>query len=201
MRYLVNGQEMKEIDRRSIEDYGIPSLVLMERAALKVAKEAESILMERFGTLRKRVCAVCGLGNNGADGAAVARMLFLHGASVSVLLPEFEGKMSREMEVQLSIVKKLGIPVYEAENFEEESCDLIIDAVFGIGLTRPVGGRYQTMIEWINAQEDAVVISVDIPCCFSNLRYRRTGTPISSTLPIIIILSGRRRKQAAMLSI
>ena len=77
MRYLVNGREMKEIDRRTIEDYGIPSLVLMERAAFCVAQEAEQILKERSsdGSLKGYVWAVCGMGNNGADGVAAARML------------------------------------------------------------------------------------------------------------------------------
>ena len=81
MRHLVTGREMKEIDRRSIEEFGIPSMVLMERAALKVAEKAEEILKKKgTGTEKKgTVWAVCGLGNNGADGVAAARMLFLHG--------------------------------------------------------------------------------------------------------------------------
>ena len=87
MRYLVNGREMKEIDRRTIEDYGIPSLVLMERAAFCVAQEAEQILKERSsdGSLKGYVWAVCGMGNNGADGVAAARMLKLHGAHLWAL--------------------------------------------------------------------------------------------------------------------
>ena len=121
MRYLVSGKEMKAIDMRSIHEYGIPSLVLMERAALEVAKAAEELLMGAgMGAWAKdgqkkclagnRVWAVCGLGNNGADGVAVARMLHLHGALVSVLLPGMDLKMSGEMEIQLDIAKKLEIP-------------------------------------------------------------------------------------------
>ena len=76
MKAVLSGKEMKEFDARSIRGYGIPSLVLMERAAMAVAEKAEEILeRERAGT----VWSVCGFGNNGADGVAAARMLFLKG--------------------------------------------------------------------------------------------------------------------------
>ena len=92
MKDLLNAAEMKAVDQRSIEEYGIPSLVLMERAALEVVKRAGELLepglsgnealeygpgRERLLKERKRktVWAVCGFGNNGADGAAAARML------------------------------------------------------------------------------------------------------------------------------
>lgn len=170
MRYLVNGREMKEIDRRSIEDYGIPSLVLMERAALCVAQETETILRKQSGngTLTGRVWAACGLGNNGADGVAAARMLHLHGVQVSILLPGTSGRMSEEMEIQLEIAKKLGISVYTVEDFIPGTCDLVIDAVFGIGLKRPVEGAYAELVGLIGEQTEAAVVSVDIPSGISS---------------------------------
>lgn len=189
MRYLMTGKEMKAMDMRSIEEYGIPSLVLMERAAFEVANVVEEMLGDekrrnRNGTsneicekgteLRakdKRVLAVCGLGNNGADGVAVARILYLHGAAVSVLLPFLEGKMSSEMEIQLEIAKKLGISVYTPEDFIPGACDVVIDALFGIGLTRPVEGVYADMISLIREQAEvfgAKVVSVDIPSGISS---------------------------------
>jgi len=170
MRYLVNGKEMKEIDRRTIEDYGIPSLVLMERAAYCVAQEAERILKERSGngSLKGTVWAVCGLGNNGADGVAAARMLKLHGVESSVILPTLTGRMSQELITQLEIAKKLDIPVYTPEDFVPGTCDLIIDAVFGIGLTRFVEGAYAELIRLMNDQKDAAVVSVDIPSGISS---------------------------------
>lgn len=174
MRYLVTGKEMKAIDMRSIQEFGIPSLVLMERAALEVAKEAEQLLLN-IGNSRsvsgKRVLAVCGLGNNGADGVAAARMLYLHGAEASILIPIWDGSMSREMEVQLEIAKKLEIPIYTPEEFIPGACDVVIDAIFGIGLTRPVEGVYAEMIALIGAQEErfgAKVVSVDIPSGISS---------------------------------
>lgn len=163
MRDLLNAAEMKAVDQRSIEEYGIPSLVLMERAALEVVKRARELLepglsgnealehgpgRERLLKERKRktVWAVCGFGNNGADGAAAARMLTLQGFSSVILLPSLEGKRSRELEVQLSVAEKLGIPILTLGDPLPEACDLIIDAVFGIGLSRPVEGVYKELI-------------------------------------------------------
>lgn len=162
MKDLLNAAEMKAVDQRSIEEYGIPSLVLMERAALEVVKRARELLepglsgnealehgpgRERLLKERKRktVWAVCGFGNNGADGAAAARMLTLQGFSSVILLPSLEGKRSRELEVQLSIVKA-GDPHLTLGDPLPEACDLILDAVFGIGLSRPVEGVYKELI-------------------------------------------------------
>lgn len=174
MRYLVTGKEMKAIDMRSIEDFGIPSLVLMERAALEVAKEVEQLLLNTGNSRSvsgKRVLAVCGLGNNGADGVAAARMLHLHGVEASILLPSWDGNMSSEMKVQLEIAKKLEIPVYTLEEYIPGACDVVIDAIFGIGLTRPVEGVYAEMIALIQTQAEqfgAKVVSVDIPSGISS---------------------------------
>ena len=183
MKAVLSGKEMKAFDTSSIKGYGIPSLVLMERAALAAADEAERILREeKAGT----VWSVCGFGNNGADGVAAARMLFLKGYDVKIVFPQRDGKGSEELEAQLNIVKRLGIPVMTAEelpSFEENreaanpfakkeektACrGVILDAVFGIGLSRNVEGTYKKLIEWINAQADMKKIAVDIPSGISS---------------------------------
>ena len=172
MRYLVTGSEMKAIDMRYIHEYGIPSLVLMERAALEVANKAETLaksMQNRFH--RSTVWSVCGLGNNGADGVAAARILHLRGYSTAVILPAVDGRMSEEMEIQLAIVEKMGIPVHRSDEMILGVCDVVIDAVFGIGLTRPVEGAYAELIELICTQKNdfgAKVISVDIPSGISS---------------------------------
>lgn len=174
MKAVLNGKEMKEFDARSIKGYGIPSLVLMERAAMAVAEKAEEILeKEEAGT----VWSVCGFGNNGADGVAAARMLFLKGYDVKIVFPQRDGKGSEELEAQLNVVKRLGIPVMTAEDLPDlvekqipaqpfrkarerkRSCrGVILDAIFGIGLSRNVEGAYRKLIRWINGQEDMKVI-------------------------------------------
>ncbi len=174
MRYLVNGREMKAIDMRSIHDYGIPSLVLMERAALEVANKAERLIELRKPCVTSHkgvVWSVCGLGNNGADGVAAARILHLRGYAVMIILPSLDGHMSEEMEMQLSIAEKVGIPIHRLEELIPGVCDLVIDAVFGIGLTRPVEGVHAELLELIRTQQEdfgAKVISVDIPSGISS---------------------------------
>ena len=184
MKAVFSGKEMKEFDARSIKGYGIPSLVLMERAAMAVAEKAEEILeKERAGT----VWSVCGFGNNGADGVAAARMLFLKGYDVKIVFPQRDGKGSEELEAQLNVVKRLGIPVMTAEDLPDpvekkspvqpfrkdgerkRSCrGVILDAIFGIGLSRNVEGAYRKLIRWINGQEGMKVIAVDIPSGISS---------------------------------
>ncbi len=174
MRYLVNGREMKAIDMRSIHDYGIPSLVLMERAALEVANKAERLIELRTTCVPSHkgvVWSVCGLGNNGADGVAAARILHLRGYAAAIILPSQDGHMSEEMEIQLSIAEKLGIPIHRLDDLIPGVCDVVIDAVFGIGLTRPVEGVYAELLELIHTQReeyDSKIVSVDIPSGISS---------------------------------
>ena len=81
MKYILNSREMKQCDSRTIEHYGLPSMVLMERAALSVV----SFLHER-DLWQKKIVILCGSGNNGGDGLAIARLLYLEGCQVSVCL-------------------------------------------------------------------------------------------------------------------
>lgn len=196
MRYLVNGKEMKAIDMRSIHEYGIPSLVLMERAALEVANGAERLAagadsdsdVSRFRKFRKRtIWAVCGLGNNGADGVAAARMLHLRGYSASVILPAVDGRMSEEMEVQLAIAEKLGISIHRSDELVPGVCDVVIDAIFGIGLTRPVEGAYADLVKMIQTQREvfgAKVVSVDIPSGISSETGDALGCAVQADLTV-----------------
>ena len=77
MKYILNSREMKQCDSRTIEHYGLPSMVLMERAALSVV----SFLHER-DLWQKKIVILCGSGNNGGDGLAIARLLYLEGGQV-----------------------------------------------------------------------------------------------------------------------
>lgn len=169
MRFLVTGREMKDIDMRSIHDYGIPSMVMMERAALEVVKEAEFFCKAKHGGVISETCriwSVCGFGNNGADGVAAARILHLRGYSPMIILPSVDGRMSEEMELQLAIAEKLEIPIKRLDEVSSARCDVIIDAVFGIGLARPVEGAYEELVRLINSQKEnfgAKIISVDVP--------------------------------------
>lgn len=164
MHYIADAVEAKEIDRISIQEIGIPSMVLMERAAMSVA----SCIMETTDPESDSILAVCGTGNNGGDGVAVIRILQEAGYSVTVLVLGQIEKCSEEMRQQIAIAEKLGVPVrffLGSEFVTEEKLDkytVIIDAIFGIGLSREITGIYQYWITWINCAA-AKVVSVDIP--------------------------------------
>ena len=144
MRYLVTGEQMKEIDGYTIGTVGIPSLVLMERAAMAVAREAEKLAGKADS-----IWAVCGTGNNGADGVAAARMLALKGYSVTVILVGSEERGTREFHTQLEIARKLGLSIAEWKDFIPGRCGLVIDGIFGVGLSREVEGEYREILEKI----------------------------------------------------
>ncbi len=163
MKYVVNAMEMKHIDQYTIEKVGIPSVVLMERAAHAVVSE---IMKEvPAGTLQDRLCVVlCGKGNNGADGLAAARMLHIIGMRPVVYFPG-EGR-GEEWRTQYQIVKNLKIPVCDLNGLEEilkeDRAGLIVDALFGIGLNRGIEGEMAQVIGMAN-QSRAYRATVDIP--------------------------------------
>jgi len=159
MKYSVTGTQMKQIDSCTIKQVEIPSMVLMERAAMEVAREVETLA---GGDCRCRIWSVCGTGNNGADGIAAARMLHEKGYDVTVILAGDAGHQTEEHKAQQRIAAHMGVVLVEYEEFIPDSCDIIIDAIFGIGLTRPVGGVYRSLIKMLR-QQDGRVVAVDIP--------------------------------------
>jgi ADP-dependent NAD(P)H-hydrate dehydratase / NAD(P)H-hydrate epimerase len=165
MRYLTDSHTMKAVDNCSIHEFGIPSVVLMERAALGVSAFLRKHAEHNNKKTGIKVVCVCGSGNNGADGLAAARQLNEDGIDVHVVFAgTSEG--TDEYRLQKSIVGNLGIDCVEYDgNIDFSEYDYIIDAIFGIGLSRAVEGRYAQVIEAINkAREnpDTKIIAVDI---------------------------------------
>lgn len=154
MEYIVNAKEMKYCDENTISHYGIPSLVLMERAALSVVEE-----IFRRGMDCRNVLILCGSGNNGADGLAVARLLYLKGISVQVYLTGDKKRFSPQMKQQYEIAMKYNIPFVTSC---EPDYSLVVDAVFGIGLSRRPDEVLTHLFDQIN-QWNCEKISVDIP--------------------------------------
>lgn len=154
-KYFVSSEEMKKYDAVTISHYGIPSLVLMERAALAVTEE-----IEKRTKRGQRVLVLSGCGNNGGDGIAVGRILMQHGYLVDfVLLGNREG-CSEETGRQIAIIEKYGCLLQG--KLEDKEYDIIVDALFGIGLSRAVEGSYAQAIEKVNNMS-AFICSVDIP--------------------------------------
>ncbi len=155
MRYILTDEEMKSYDGWTIRSMGIPSLVLMERAALSCT----AALYEEAFDLR-RVLAVCGTGNNGADGVAAARILHLRGISTKVWMVGNPEKYSPDLRTQIKIAENYGVTFVHSPDFREYTT--IVDALFGIGLHRNLEGVFADAVHKIN-DSGARVLSVDVP--------------------------------------
>jgi ADP-dependent NAD(P)H-hydrate dehydratase / NAD(P)H-hydrate epimerase len=154
---------MREIDKYCIEDLKIPGIVLMENAALKVVKNLSHENNKSFAI-------VCGRGNNGGDGFAIARHLHVLGRKVEVFLVGSKEGMSEESTTNYTILKNMGIAITKINNFEDINelrdavgrCDATVDALFGTGLSKNVEGIYDMAISIIN-ENSKYTISVDVP--------------------------------------
>ncbi|MBQ6807372.1 MAG: NAD(P)H-hydrate dehydratase [Lachnospiraceae bacterium] len=156
MEYLVSQDEMKQYDKNTIEYFKVPSLVLMERAALVTVEQ----LRKEKGNDSFHVLVISGCGNNGGDGFAIGRLLMLQGCKVDFVLLGKKEKCSEETALQIAIVEQYGKRIYD--RIPKDEYDIVIDAIFGIGLSRDIGGIYKETIEEIN-RSDAYVCAVDIP--------------------------------------
>lgn len=158
MEHIVTAKEMKIYDRYTTENIGIPSLVLMERAAIETAD-----VLSRYVKQGIRVVIFAGTGNNGGDALAAGRILAERGAKVTFYMPGDEDHASVETARQISIVRNLGYPVLN--ELTEEEYDIVIDGLFGTGLSRNITGDYEKAIQKINRlrEKGALVAAVDIP--------------------------------------
>ena len=182
--FVVTPDEIRRIDRRAIDEFGIPGIVLMENAALRVVE-----VINKYYPLKKRdlVVVLAGGGNNGGDGLAVARHLFFDGVQVEVILLAQPERITGDAKINLEIVRRTGIPVYDALNSdgfqlaEQRLCraSLIVDAIFGTGLSRPVEGIFARIIEAVN-DADAPVVAVDIPSGINGDNGHVMGTAVKA---------------------
>ena len=155
MKYALGSGQMKAIDRYTIETVGIPSMVLMEKAAMAVVRHTKELCSEK-----DTILAVCGYGNNGGDGIAAARILFMEGYNVAIYMVGEKERATKETKQQMKIAKKIGVPMLRKVKLEEYT--VIMDAIFGIGLTRAVAGEFRKVVDNIN-NSGAKVVAVDIP--------------------------------------
>ncbi|MBA3019150.1 MAG: NAD(P)H-hydrate dehydratase [Proteobacteria bacterium] len=165
--YLVTAGEMQEMDRQTIESYGLPGRVLMENAGLG----ATQILLKQFkGLVDKKVGIVAGRGNNGGDGFVMARYLSQKGISVTVYLLAKKSMVKGDAAENLNLLAPLDITVIEMpdqKSFSKNKTsmlhqDIWIDAILGTGLKSDVKGYFRKIIEFINSLARPV-FSVDIP--------------------------------------
>lgn len=158
LQSIVTAQEMKEFDRATIGEIGIPSAVLMERAALAVTERIRRIIGDKQGASTALV--VVGVGNNGGDGLAIARLLSEQGLRVEVWIVGNVEKCSEAFARQLSILKHYAVTFCDKPGAEEYT--IIVDAMFGVGLSRPIAGVCRDAVDTINSLK-GYVVAVDLP--------------------------------------
>ena len=156
-------EKIREADAFTIENEPVASIDLMERAASKVY----DWFMKRCKTKEVSVKIFCGIGNNGGDGLALARMLFFTGIIPQVFVVRFSDKMSRDCEVNFNRLKEeTETPMYDI--FSEDDFplinekDIVVDAIFGSGLNRNIEGFAAELISHLN-NNNAIRIAIDIP--------------------------------------
>ncbi len=166
---------MQRIDRMTIDEYGVSSSALMERAGFAVAQKVRSLFE------RRKVIVICGGGNNGGDGIVAARNLFNWGWNVRVLLLSRENKMSEDCRAQYRTAKKLRVPMEFRTDISRADLHsaLVIDAVFGTGINKPVRPPVSDIISFLNRSE-APVVSVDVPSGISTDDGRVMGVAVKA---------------------
>ncbi len=187
---VLTARQMREADRRTIEDLGVPSLVLMENAGREVAAAIEA----EFGNLvGRRVAVLCGRGNNGGDGFVVARLLHHRGVDVSVFLAGRVPDVKGDALVNLERVQGLGLPVAEiGRQLEWERRApvlahhaLVVDALFGTGLTAPLAGLLAAIVEDINGA-GVPIVSIDLPSGLSADTHALIGPSVRAALTVTL---------------
>lgn len=183
MKYVLSSREMKQWDSATIQEKGIPSLVLMERAALAVVLEVKKLL-EKEGQgkgSKPRVLILCGSGNNGGDGFAAARLLLLDGIHTEVWFVGKESSLTEETVLQKKIYENYG-GIF-CRNPKPDEYTVIVDALLGIGLSRPVTGNYEEAICLVNGSGRPVV-AVDLPSGISADTGEVLGCALRATVTV-----------------
>ena len=176
MRYLLTEKQMRVGDDRTIHEFGVPSMVLMERAALKSVE-----VLEEAGMDCSEVLVVCGSGNNGGDGFAIARLLHLKGYNVYPVFVGNETSRSEETKQQMGILEKYGVSI--GNTIEKREYSVIIDAVFGIGITREITGHYADVIKQMNRLRGGKA-AIDIPSGIDAAGGQVMGTAFRADLTV-----------------
>jgi NAD(P)H-hydrate epimerase len=187
---ILNAAQMREADRYTIEDIGIPSLVLMENAGRQVVAALEAAYEPR---LDGRVAILCGRGNNGGDGFVVARTLAQRGIDTAVFVVGALSDVRGDARINLDILGRLGITVVEVNDeqswelhFSEiAQCTLIVDAIFGTGLKSPLAGMMETVVADVNAS-GIPIVAIDLPSGLSADTPHILGDCIDASMTVTL---------------
>jgi len=183
--FVLDRDSVRAVDRAAVEEYGIPGIVLMENASRALAVEALRMLRESNAG-EGLVLIVCGSGNNGGDGWALARHLHNAGARAVVAVLG-EPRPETDAGLNCAICRKMGVAEIGVDRLDEHAAaDLIVDAIFGTGLDRPVQGRAAEVIEWIN-HTGRPVLAVDVPSGLDCDTGRPLGVAVKATKTVSFV--------------
>ena len=168
MVHLLTAEQMREMDRATIEDLGVPSMVLMETAGRAVAVAARELAEQTAGD--GSVLLLVGLGNNGGDAVVAARHLANADVPVTLAIAGDPGRARGDLAAQLAIADKISLPTVTVhEDMADDDLDelvalhdVLVDGLFGTGLSRPVGGLPARLIDAVHRVAPPVV-AIDIP--------------------------------------
>jgi hydroxyethylthiazole kinase-like uncharacterized protein yjeF len=175
---VASAKQMREMDLQAIENLGIPEEILMENAG----QASFQVLSREFGVAGKRYCIFCGIGNNGGDGLVVARQILSGGGTPRVFIVGDPDRLHGAAKINMEIVSRLPIVVKRVKEIASVppavvQCDGIVDALFGTGLDREVGGIHREVIELVN-MSGKPVLSLDIPSGVNGDTAEVMGTAI-----------------------
>src|SRR3954470_18833469 len=187
---VLNTQQMREADRRTIDEVGIPSIVLMENAGRQAVAAMEAAF-EDLATMH--VGVMCGRGNNGGDGFVVARTLIQRGVEISVFLLGSVADVRGDARTNLEVLGRIGLTVVELTNAQEwelhfseiSRCELIVDAILGTGFHGQLSGLLETVVADLNGL-GVPIVAIDLPTGLSADTSDVEGEAIEASMTITL---------------
>jgi hydroxyethylthiazole kinase-like uncharacterized protein yjeF len=187
---VLNTQQMREADRRTIDDVGIPAIVLMENAGRQAVAAMEAAF-EDLAT--SHVGVLCGRGNNGGDGFVVARTLLQRGVETSVFLLGSVAEVRGDARTNLQVLGRIGVTVVEITNAQEwelhsseiSRCDLLVDAILGTGFHGRLSGLLETVVADVNGL-GVPVVAIDLPTGVSADSHEIDGEAIEASMTVTL---------------
>src|SRR4051812_18158028 len=187
---VLNTQQMREADRQTIDEVGIPSVVLMENAGRQAVAAMEAAFEDLASS---KVGVLCGRGNNGGDGFVVARTLAQRGIEAIVFLLAAVTDVRGDARTNLEILGRVGVTVVEINNAQEwelhfsevSECDLIVDAIVGTGFHGPLSGLLETVVADVNGL-GVPVVAIDLPTGVSADSHEIEGEAIEASMTVTL---------------
>jgi ADP-dependent NAD(P)H-hydrate dehydratase / NAD(P)H-hydrate epimerase len=187
---VLNTDQMREADRRTIQDIGLPSIVLMENAGRQTVAAMEAAF-DTLGT--SRVAVLCGRGSNGGDGFVVARTLVQRGIEALVFLLGSVAEVQGDARINLEVLGHIGLTIVEITTAQEwelhfsavSECDIVVDAIVGTGLRGRLTGLFETVVADLN-ELGVPIVAIDLPTGLSADTAELAGEAIDATMTVTL---------------